>query len=504
MSRIRWIVALLVAAIAVPLGDGSADAGLLTCDFRANDTGPELRECVTLLGVRIHQGDLQRIADHNDGIRAAGTQGYADSVDYVVSHLRAAGYDPVVQEYDYLQFIELGPSALEAEAPVPETFDQGTDFEPMDQTEAGDVTAPVTPVDLQLGPGNASSSGCEAADFTGFPHGHIALLQRGTCGVETKAQTAAAAGAAGVVMFNQGDTAAPESQAVPAVTLTTDNTVDIPVMAASYPVGAQMAQTPGLTVRVFANSERSPTTTWNVLAESDTGRDDNVVMVGAHLDSVQAGPGINDNGSGAGTILEVAEDMQHVRPENRVRFAWWGAEELGTVGSAYYLSTLPPDQRDDIALYLNFDMIGSPNPVRFVYDGDGSEFGTTAPEGSAAIESFFRDFYADRHLASEPTRIEFSSDYAIFFGLGIPFGGVFTGSSGIKTPEQAAVYGGRAGQPYDPCYHAACDTVDNVDRGVLDLNADAVATATLHYAMSTESVNGVPGSTSWWPSWGSG
>jgi Zn-dependent M28 family amino/carboxypeptidase len=272
-------------------------------------------------------------------------------------------------------------------------------------------------------------------------------------------------------------------------------------MATSYRVGAELAQRSGLTLRIFANSERSPTTTWNVLAESDTGRDDNVVIVGAHLDSVPVGPGINDNGSGAGTLLEVAEDMKHVRPTNRVRFAWWGAEELGTVGSAYYVSTLPQDQRDAIALYLNFDMIGSPNPVRFVYDGDGSEFGTIAPEGSAAIEDFFTDFYADRGLASEPTPIEFSSDYAIFFGVGIPFGGVFTGSSGIKTPEQAAVYGGRAGEPYDPCYHAACDDEDNVNLGVLDLNADAVATATLHYAMSTESVNGLPGGSSWWPFW---
>jgi hypothetical protein len=123
MSRIRWIVALLVAAVGVPLGDVStADAGSLLCDFRANDTGPELRECVTLLGVRIHQAALAGIARLNDGNRAAGTRGYEASVGYVVGHLRAAGYDPVVQEFDYLQFIEMGPSALETEAPVAQTF----------------------------------------------------------------------------------------------------------------------------------------------------------------------------------------------------------------------------------------------------------------------------------------------------------------------------------------------------------------------------------------------
>ncbi|HKA84669.1 MAG TPA: M20/M25/M40 family metallo-hydrolase, partial [Acidimicrobiales bacterium] len=232
-----------------------------------------------------------------------------------------------------------------------------------------------------------------------------------------------------------------------------------------------------------------------------TGRDDNVVIVGAHLDSVPVGPGINDDGSGVGTILEVAEDMKNVRPENTVRFAFWGAEEIGTIGSAYYLSRLPQEERDKIALYLNFDMIGSPNPVRFVYDGDGSEFGTIAPEGSAAIEAFFTDFYADRHLASEPTRIEFSSDYAIFFGLGIPFGGVFTGSSGIKTPEEAAVYGGQAGQPYDPCYHAACDTFAGTGDGVgatppglglisLDQLSDGAAHSVFSFAMTTSAVPG--------------
>src|SRR5262245_6532249 len=253
MSRIRWIVALLVAAVGVPLGDVSAaDAGSLLCDFRANDTGPELRECVTLLGVRIHQHDLDAIARRNGGTRAVSTPGYEASVNYVVSHLRAAGYDPVVQEFDYLQFIEMGPSALETQAPAAQTFAEGTEFAPVDQTEAGDVTAPVTPVDVQLGPGNRSTSACEAGDFAGFPRGHIALVQRGTCSVATKAQTAAAAGAAGVVMFNQGDTSAPTSQDVPADSLTTSNTVAIPVMATSYRVGAELAQSSGLTMRVFS------------------------------------------------------------------------------------------------------------------------------------------------------------------------------------------------------------------------------------------------------------
>jgi Zn-dependent M28 family amino/carboxypeptidase len=153
---------------------------------------------------------------------------------------------------------------------------------------------------------------------------------------------------------------------------------------------------------VFANSERVLRPTANVLAETSHGDDSNVVMVGAHLDSVSAGPGINDNGSGSAAILEVAEQMKKVKPTNTVRFAWWAAEESGLVGSDHYVFGLTDEERANIALYLNFDMVGSPNFVRFIYDGDGSAFDLPGPEGSAAIEALFEDFYADRGLASEP------------------------------------------------------------------------------------------------------
>jgi Zn-dependent M28 family amino/carboxypeptidase len=245
-------------------------------------------------------------------------------------------------------------------------------------------------------------------------------------------------------------------------------------------------------MRVFANTERQTKTTFNVLAELP--RDDsNVVMVGGHLDSVHAGPGINDNGSGSAAILDIAEAMRKVEPVNTVRFAWWGAEKSGLIGSRFYVTSLTPQEQGDIALYLNFDMVGSPNFARFVYDGDGS-LGTTpaGPAGSGAIEDLFVDFYDDRGLASEPTPFDGRSDYGLFIapGVDIPAGGLFTGAEGIKTAAQVALYGGTAGQPYDPCYHQACDTFANNNDGVLDLNSDAIAFATLTYAMDTSSVTG--------------
>ena len=223
--------------------------------------------------------------------------------------------------------------------------------------------------------------------------------------------------------------------------------------------------------------------TSNILAESPTGDPNNVIIVGAQLDSVSTGPGIQDNGSGSAAILEVAEQMSKVKPRNKVRFAWWGAEESGLIGSTFYVSNLSPDEQDQIGLYLNFDMIGSPNFVRFVYDGDGSSFGLCGPVGSDAVEAFFGGFYAGRGLAFEPIAFDGSSAYQAFLNVGIPSGGLFTGADGIKTPEQVAIYGGTAGEQYDPCYHLACDTFDNISLEVLGQNADAVAAATLHYAM---------------------
>jgi Zn-dependent M28 family amino/carboxypeptidase len=487
------MVALLLAALVIPIQSELADAGPSSCENRTNNTTAKLLECVTLAGVREHQAAFQDIANANGGNRFSGLPGHDASVDYVVDRLEAAGYDPEVQPFEYLAFTPLGPSALQQIAPNAVTYTEGVDFGVIDQSDPGDVTATVTAVDLQLGLGNTSTSGCEADDYAGFPAGNIALLQRGTCTFELKAENAAAAGAVGIVIFNQGETADPGRQGIPAVTLTANNESGIPMLGTTYALGEQLAGLVpgGLTMRVFANTLREIKTTFNVLAETSSGNDNNVVMVGGHLDSVSAGPGINDNGSGSAAILEVAEQMKNVKPNNTVRFAWWGAEESGLVGSDFYVNSLSQADRDRIALYLNFGMVGSPNYVRFVYDGSG-DVGPAGPAGSTAIEDLFNGFYASRGLAFEPTPFDGRSDYGPFIaeGVDIPAGGLFTGAEGMKTLAQRDIYGGIAGQQYDPCYHEACDTFSNNNNEVLDLNSDAIAFATLTYAMSTRSVNG--------------
>jgi Zn-dependent M28 family amino/carboxypeptidase len=383
-------------------------------------------------------------------------------------------------------FTYVAPARLVQTAPTSASYETGA----FTGTGYGNVTASVTPVDINLASDRNNTSGCEAADFAGFPAGNIALVQRGTCSFAIKALNAQAAGAAAVVIFNQGNT--PEREGLIVGTLA-PSTASIPVVGASFADGAALAQ-PGSTAQAQTFAPQLVTQR-NVIAESRTGDPNNVVMLGAHLDSVQRGPGINDNGSGSAAVLETARQMALVQPRNKVRFAFWGAEEAGLLGSNYYVNTLTEEQLGRIALYLNFDMIGSPNHVFFIYDGDDSD-GVGAgpgPAGSAAIETTFANFYTSRGVLYKGTDFSGRSDYGAFIANSIPAGGLFTGAEGIKSAAEAALWGGTAGVSYDPCYHQACDTYANNNNDALDVNADAVAYGALKYAMDTSDVNGLKG-----------
>lgn len=467
--------------LTLTLWQGPLSAQSPACDSRVNNTHDKLQQCVTIEGVREHQAALQAIANANGGTRAAGTPGYDASLEYVVDTMMAAGYSVTLNAFP---FTFVPPATLQQIAPNTVTYETGS----FTGTGYGAVTASVSPVDVNLVPPQASSSGCEAADFAGFPAGNVALIQRGTCSFAIKAVNAQAAGASAVIIFNQGNT--PERVELIVGTLGGTNVVGIPVVGASFAAGVALAQ-PGSQARVHVVPPQN-ITQYNIIAESVDGDPNNVVMVGAHLDSVQRGPGIQDNGSGSAALLEVAQQMAKVKTRNKVRFAWWGAEESGLIGSIAYVAGLSTGELDKIALYLNFDMIGSPNHVFFVYDGDNSDgvgFGP-GPAGSAAIEALFESFYTQRGLPFKGTDFSGRSDYGPFIAVDIPAGGLFTGAEGVKSAAEAALWGGTAGAAYDPCYHLACDTYANVNEGALDVNADAVAYSVLHYAMNTTTVNG--------------
>jgi aminopeptidase S len=212
-------------------------------------------------------------------------------------------------------------------------------------------------------------------------------------------------------------------------------------------------------------------TGYNLIADYPGGDANNVVMLGGHLDSVTAGPGINDNGSGSASILEVALQMKATgfRPTKHVRFGWWGAEERGLIGSTNYVNSLTSAEKSRIKAYLNFDMTGSPNPGYFVYSASGQ------PSGSLALQQRLEAAFTSFGIKSDLTNVDGRSDHAAFAAAGIPTGGTYAGGDEPKSAAQAAKWGGTAGQAFDRCYHASCDTTSNINDTALDRNADVIA-----------------------------
>jgi Zn-dependent M28 family amino/carboxypeptidase len=491
----RRLLLAAVAALVLTLGTATAGVAGVAAD------SSKLRQAVTVKGIQRHLDAFQSFADQSNGTRVDGTVGFEKSVDYVAAKARAAGYNVTVQRFSFDRWEETAAPVFQQVAPTAKTYAEGSDFLTMEYSGSGDVTGTVQATNDIILPPTAtpsSTSGCEATDFAGFTPGNVALIQRGTCTFRQKAENAKAAGAVGVIIFNEGQEGRTE-----AVNGTLSPPLfDRPVLGASFAVGSELYDltktASGVSVHIATQTRVFSTPSANVLADTPGGRADRTVVVGAHLDSVPEGPGINDNGSGSAAILEVAEQLQKLRvqPTNRVRFAWWGAEEFGLLGSEYYVSHLSKTELKNIDSNLNFDMVASPNFVRFVYDGDGSGTGTKGPTGSANIEKVFNDYFASQGLATDPTAFDGRSDYGPFIDRGIPAGGLFTGAEGIKTARQAAVYGGTAGAPYDPCYHQPCDTITNINSTALDQMSDGIADATLQFAMTTSSVSGTSRSSS--------
>lgn len=478
------------AAFAGGGNHGGGGHGAKSCEQRDNNTVKKLLACVTGKGTLEHLQALQKIADDNGGNRAADTPGYEASVDYVVKTLKRAGWKVTIDEFDYnVPLPEIQQLTPENAARQAGYFSEGS--------AEGTVTGNVIGVDLVLDlPRDPVTSGCEAADFAGLDFSgpnDIALIQRGTCEFGVKARNAQDAGAEAVIIMNQGNT--PErSGPLTNVTLIGANptALDIPVVSTTFDDGAALAAA-GSTATVTMVTENHPQK--NVIAELPGRNKNNVVMAGAHLDSVPEGPGINDNGSGSAALLEIAQNLRKLKPQNTLRFAWWGAEEEGLIGSTEYVAGLSQAEKDRIALYLNFDMVASPNYIYMVYDGDESTFAApvVVPEGSIQIEDLFESYFTKVGVPYDDAEFSGRSDYEAFILNDIPSGGLFTGAEDEKTPEQAEIWGGTAGEWLDPCYHQACDDIDNVSVEALGVNADAIALSVLVYSYSTESVNGVRG-----------
>ncbi|KAK1231436.1 hypothetical protein PQX77_005445 [Marasmius sp. AFHP31] len=421
--------------------------------------GPTSEE-VDITQLNATLASLQQIATENGGNRAFGLPGYDASVEFILESLKKfdteEAFDirkqPFVGLFTQITAHRLNISETESYVPVGLTY------------------APSTPVgglsgELAIVPGDAKPCTGEELLATGADvAGKILLIERGSCPDGTtfagKVKTAKGAGAIAAIIFNNQD------PFITGGTLSNPNPEYVPAGLLQRAEGLALRERvlggEVLNVQYEHIQNLENRTTVNVIAETKAGDKENVIMLGAHLDGVQAGPGINDDGSGTSLILELFRTLDAQNVKNQVRFAWWGAEENGLLGSKYYTETLPVEDVDSLLLYLNFDMVG--RGFYGVFDGDGSTYNLTGPPGSDVIEEIFTKWFNDQGITTTPAAMSGGSDYLHFMeDLNKPIGGLFTGT----------------GFNQDPCYHQVCDTFENVNTTQLYINTLA-AQHTLH------------------------
>ncbi|MCJ1307902.1 Leucyl aminopeptidase yscIV [Agyrium rufum] len=325
--------------------------------------------------------------------------------------------------------------------------------------------------------------GCEAGNYPSNMKGGIALIERGNCTFGTKSQLAHAAGAGAALIWSStpgwwfGYLGEPEEGQSFVITLSV-------LMKDGVRLSEKLREGEDLFAAVVSNARYVTLETTNIVATTRMGDQDHVYQLGAHSDSVGRGPGINDDGSGTISLLEVATHLSKFQIKNAVRFSWWAAEEEGLIGSTFYVHSLSAEERAKIRLYLNFDMMASPNFVYAVYDGSGLAFGNAGPPGSDIAEVNLRSYFATKNIVAVATAFDGRSDYAGFFDAGIPSGGIDTGAEQLKTPLEEYMFGGQAGIPYDINYHGPGDTVDNCNKTAWLTNTRGIADSVARYAMS--------------------
>jgi len=411
--------------------------------------------------------------------------GYNASAAYVMNLLNSGGYKVSQQYFDVYDSVELQPSQLTSTSSSSGNatftkYTNGKDFQSFMFQGSGNVTGKLFKI---------PSLGCQSADFQDFPSNGqtIALLERGNCTFRQKVLLAVQAGAIACLVYNN------EPSLVAGTLGGVEPFVNIPVLGILPSLSSELLA--ASSINVFSLTQMYHTVTFNVIADSPTGNDHSIIVVGAHLDSVSKGPGINDNGSGSGMILEMALQLVgagsdtatnlHPLPpillESKVRFCFWAAEELGLLGSNYYVEHLPEQEKEKIVMNLNFDMIASPNFKRGVYNASSATVDSVqAP--SLKIQKIFEEFYQAQGLDYELSDFDGRSDYQAFVANGIPSGGLDSGAEGLKTPAQVKMYGGIAGLPFDPCYHLACDVIYNVNIGALESASQCSAYALSYFA----------------------
>ncbi|KAJ1650715.1 hypothetical protein IWQ61_008552 [Dispira simplex] len=445
--------------------------------------------------IRQHLKAFERIA-HAHGNSRAVNLGHRDSGDYIFNVLQRANACDTLETQWFISpvWTELRPPLLTLTSPYEIAFQHKVDFQSM--RYGGNTTqlpnVPVIPV---------PSGGCQQREYSTEVQGMVVLLQETkSCSFWDAAYAAQNRGAVGVLFYNRSTRKQLLSSRVRLDDWkANDPLMTIPVLAVSYSVGQLLTSAPNVRINLNIAAQTTVESTFNVLCEWKGGDPDDTVVAGAHLDSVAAGPGINDNGSGSATLLEIVLTLrqQGFQPGHRLLFAWWGAEEDGLLGSKHFVRTLraanedsfvedilenavrpswpirTPITWDQIALYLNFDMLASPNYVSLVYRAADAPPGALV--GATFIQQKFEEFFRTRGYTYELTDMLTGSDFIPFMKNGVPTGGLATGAGKIKTNEQRRLHGGLANAAFDTCYHQACDTLDNINWEALYRMSEAAA-----------------------------
>ncbi len=489
---------------------GKADCALVVdgvTKVRAEFQDVQLEDTLTSGLLESHLHRLSLIAAQHSGHRRVGSAGYDASAAYVKTVLDAANSVKTVLNEDRLMIYDqdvavkyfevLSDPLLEVVSPYAEPLIPDVDFRPLIFSGGGDVTGPLVFIDPVIPPGaqpNTSDDGCSAADFENIDAaGKIVAIQRGRCTFQMKAENAQTAGAAGLLIFNEGQA---DRSSVFTGDLTSASDVSIPVFAIGYDTAERLfrlAKEVEIILHMAVSVINEPGTAKNVFAETPGGDPEQIIMIGAELGSRAQGPGINDNGSGTAAVLELANQITRkgFSFRNKIRFAWWADNDL-LAGSRKHAEMLTYEEAQQIALYLNADTVASVNYVIGVYDGDVSDtFGNVysiaddpgeLPSGTGEIEESFRSYFFSLGVYPESMPMLGDSAYYPLMFLDIPFGGLFTGTDGRKTYEQYAIFGGTPDAPYDPCHLNPCDDINNFNADALLINSRALAFVLVEYA----------------------
>jgi Zn-dependent M28 family amino/carboxypeptidase len=491
------------------------------CDAQVNDTPGKLLPCIQTADLWKHMKKFQAIANANpspaDGMpsRNSGEAGYKASADYVAAVMKDAGYDVTIQPYKFIYYAYTALPVFTEVSPVPHVYALSGEWNSGQST--GTATAALQPAGGIIIPPTAtssSSSGCTAADFSGFVAGRIALIQRGGCNFGVKVINAQAAGAVGVIIFNEGNPGRTDVLGGSLVDAAGNTIVPtIPVAFTSFAIGSNLltqyqqavqhaTALPVMSLSIHAIVNKNADD-YNVIAESKGGDQNHVVVVDAHLDAIY-GAGMLDNASGSATILDIAQKMKNVQPRNKLRFIWFGGEELGLLGSSYYINTLPSNELSHIGYDLDADVTATPNYIVGVLDPAGPDlFGRTVtatfPNRVYSASTISRDqaiAYFDsiglKHELISPT----GTDAFSFNAVGIPAGGLLTGQDCCKSQEEVNLFGGSLGNyegnigSFDGgCVDNPflwCDNLSNNDPTVLTFMSKAFATMVVQMAFDTK------------------